>query len=120
MTLSLIRKHDQQSIASRAEVADRFLSRLKGLIGKSSFDPGEGLLFPRCNSIHMWMMRIPIDVVFLRKRAAEWVIVSVHSGLKPWRPLPVSDSRADDVLELPEGTVHRFGLKSGEVLCIAS
>jgi uncharacterized membrane protein (UPF0127 family) len=120
MTLNLIRKHDRVEIASRTEVADRFLPRLKGLIGRSRFDAGEGLLFPRCNSVHMWMMAIPVDLVFLRKQASDWVVVSVHPGLKPWKVLPVGNFRADDALELPAGTIARTGIKSGEVLCIAS
>ena len=72
MAVSMIRKSDQHPVASKLEVADRFLSRLTGLIGLARFEAGEGLLFPRCTSIHMWMMRIPIDVVFLKKRDSEW------------------------------------------------
>jgi len=120
MALKLIRTRDQVVIASHAEVADRFFVRLKGLIGKNRFEVGEGLLFPRCTSVHMWMMRIPIDVVFLKKRAEGWTILSVHPGLRPWKVIPVGNSRADDALELPEGTINRVGLKSGEVLCIVS
>lgn len=120
MTLEMIRKSDSVRIASNLEVADRFWPRLRGLIGRNSFEQGEGLLFPRCNSIHMWMMRIPIDVVFLRKSGACWEVLSLHPGLKPWKALPVGNFRADDTLELPEGSIMRIGLKPGEVLCIAS
>lgn len=120
MAVSMVRKSDQLAVASTLEVADRFFSRLVGLIGRTRFDPGQGLLFPRCNSIHMWMMRIPIDVVFLKKRDSEWEVLSVHPGLRPWKILPVGNSRADDVLELPDGSIVRTGLKKGEVLCIAS
>ena len=120
MTVQLIRRSDCASVASNLEVANRFFPRLKGLIGRGSFEFGEGLLFPRCNSIHMWMMRIPIDVVFLRKRENDWEVLSLHPGLRPWKLLPVGNFKADDVLELPLGTIGRVGLKSGEVLCIAS
>ncbi len=120
MTLNLIRKHDSAEIASKLEVADRFVPRLRGLIGRSRFDAGEGLLFPRCNSVHMWMMSIPIDLVFLKKQASEWLVLSVHPELRPWKILPVGNFKADDALELPAGTIQSKGLKSGEVLCIAS
>jgi uncharacterized membrane protein (UPF0127 family) len=120
MALNLIRKHDRAEIASRLEVAEHFVPRLKGLIGRSRFDAGEGLLFPRCNSVHMWMMSIPIDLVFLKKQASDWLVLSVHPGLKPWKVLPVGNFRADDALELPAGTIELKGIKSGEVLCIAS
>ena len=120
MAITLIRKIDQRVIASHAEVADRFISRLRGLIGKERFESGEALLFPRCNSIHMWMMSISIDAVFLKKRNADWEVLSLHRNLKPWKILPVGDWKADDVLELPEGSIEKLNLKSGEVLCIAS
>lgn len=120
MALTLIRKHDGAVIASRAEVADRFYLRLKGLIGRTDFESGAGMLFPRCTSVHMWMMSMPIDVVFLKKIDSGWTVMSAHAELKPWKLLPVGDLRADDALELPKGTIDRTGLKPGEVLCIAS
>ena len=120
----LIRASDQVCVVDRLRFADAFLSRLRGLIGVKHFERGEGVLFPRCNSIHMWMMSIPIDVVFLKMNrkspSQEWTVLSVHSQLKPWRLLPVSKMSADDVLELPAGVVNSVSLKSGEVLCIAS
>ncbi len=118
--MNLIRKHDRAEIASRVEVAERFASRLRGLIGRTRFDPGEAMLFPRCNSVHMWMMSIPIDVVFLKKESSGWRVLSVHPELRPWKILPVGNFRADDTLELPAGTIQRAGIKSGEVLCTAS
>ena len=120
MAMNLLRKHDRSLIVANLEVADRFLSRLRGLIGRKTFSPGEGLLFPRCNNIHMWMMSIPIDVVFLGKDGAEWRILSTHPGLRPWKGLPVWNFRAVDTLELPAGTIERLNLKHGEVLCIGS
>jgi uncharacterized membrane protein (UPF0127 family) len=118
----LIRTSDQVCVAARLNFARSYFSRLKGLIGKKQFDFGEGLLFPKCNSIHMWMMSIPIDVVFLKSNAknSEWTILSVYPQLKPWKLFPVSDVKADDVLELPAGLIDSISLKKGEVLCIAS
>jgi uncharacterized membrane protein (UPF0127 family) len=119
-TVKMIRKHDQRVIASKTGVADHYWSRLKGLIGRTEFHEGEALLLPRCNSIHMWMMQIPIDAVFLKKTDQEWMVMSLHADLKPWKPLPVGNLKADDVLELPAGSIERLGMKSGEVLCIGS
>ena len=120
MTLKLVRGNDHAVVTSNAIVADQFFTRLKGLIGKKSFQDGEGMLFPKCNDIHMWMMSIPIDVVFLKKQSPEsWLILSLKSSLKPWKPLPVACFKADDTLELPAGTIDRLNLKTGEVLCIA-
>lgn len=124
MIQRLIRESDQVCLVNRLAVADRFIPRLKGLIGVRNFEPGEGLLFPRCNSVHMWMMTIPIDVVFLKSLKSDakskWKIVSIHPDLKPWKLLPVSNFGADDTLELPAGMTARLNLHPGEVLCIAS
>jgi uncharacterized membrane protein (UPF0127 family) len=120
----LIRTKDQLCIVDSLEKANSYWSRLKGLIGRKEFLRGEGLLFDRCNSVHMWMMSIPIDVVFLKTDAASngsrWIISTVHSRLKPWKVFPVADWNAEDVLELPAGTVEALSLRKGDELCIAS
>jgi hypothetical protein len=120
VVLKLVRKTDQAVVTANAVVADVFFTRLKGLIGKTTLHPGEGMLFPKCSSIHMWMMSIPIDVLFLKRSGDDWQILSSYAGLKPWKLLPVGNWRADDALELPSGTISKLNLSSGEVLCIAS
>ncbi len=124
MTTKLIRENDRICVVDRLETADTYWSRLKGLIGRSEFSRGEGLLFPRCNSVHMWMMSIPIDVVFLEAGrsdgAKKWTVGKVFPHLKPWKLMPVSDFSSQDVLELPSGTVEALSLKKGDVLCIGS
>ena len=119
MSLKMIRRQDHAWVVSHGIIANTYFTRLKGLMGKTEFQSGEGLLFPRCNSIHMWMMKLSIDVVFLKKQNQDWKIVGLHSNVKPWKLLPVSCFKADDTLELPVSTIERLGLKVGEVLCIA-
>ena len=120
VALKLVRRSDQAVVASNALLADTFWTRLKGLIGKKSLADGEGLLFPKCNDIHMWMMSISIDVLFLKKTDEQsWVILKPVAQLKPWKVLPVACFKADDTLELPVGIIERLNLKAGEVLCIA-
>jgi len=116
----IVRSTDQMVIVSQLKVANDFLSRLRGLIGVRSFNLGEGLYFPRCNSVHMWLMSIPIDVVFLKKQHGTLKIVQVFSNIKPWRLFPVAAWSADDALELPAGAVAHYQLKNEEVLCIVS
>ncbi len=120
VALKLVRRSDQAVVASNALLADTFWTRLKGLIGKKSLADGEGLLFPKCNDIHMWMMSISIDVLFLKKTDEQsWVILKPVAQLKPWKVFPVACFKADDTLELPAGIIGRLNLKAGEVLCIA-
>ena len=49
----------------RVPVAVTLLSRLLGLALLSPGRAGEGLLIPRCRSVHTFGMRFPLDLVFL-------------------------------------------------------
>ena len=112
-------------ISKKCRVANTFTSRLFGLIGTKRFPAGEGLFFPRCNSIHMWFMSVPIDVLFIREIKREkdtakyYEVSSARKNIRPWRLLPVSDFSAADVLELPENCIKKFRIKVGDVLCIS-
>lgn len=48
----------------RVPVAVTLLSRLLGLALLGTGRAGEGLLIPRCRSVHTFGMRFPIDVLF--------------------------------------------------------
>src|SRR5688572_29139594 len=86
---------DRAVIAERCKVAISFGDRLRGLIGTKRFDPGQGMLFPRSKSIHMWWMSIPIDIVFLTETSEKgsWKVTSTHERVRPWKLLPISDRR---------------------------
>jgi uncharacterized protein len=100
-----------QVVCQRCAVADRPLSRLRGLIGRRGLAPGEGLLLKPTPSIHTCLMRFPIDAVFLD---AELRILAVRPELRPWRFAGRRRTRA--VLELPGGEARRLGLEPGAVL----
>ena len=80
----------------RAEVARTFLQRAVGLIGRRSLPPGEGLLILRCNAIHTFFMRFPIDATFLDKNDR---VVKVVRNIRPWRLFVWGGWRAKKVLE---------------------
>ncbi len=112
----------QVIVAEKGIVADSFWTRLIGLMGRVRFENGEAIFFPRCSSIHMWFMRMAIDVAFLRRDSARpgfYQVTKLVSGARPWSVLPFADFKATDVLELPKGTIQRASLKSGDVLCIS-
>ena len=116
----LKRKTDQSVILQDCRVADSFLLRLKGLVGVRKKDFGYGLLFPNCNSIHMWMMSVPIDVVFMKQLPnKEYAVVKTYNHLKPWRFLPVLSFSADTILEVPVGSIDQHRIHKGEILCFA-
>lgn len=115
---------NQAVIADKCLVANRFFDRLRGLIGKTALAPGEAMLFPKCNDIHMWFMSMPIDVVFVRVSRSQdgttvYRVSSAHENVRPWKPLPLRDGKASDTLELAAGTVRRLGISAGDELCIS-
>lgn len=89
-------------LGTRVSVAASWMSRLRGYLGRSRPRPGEGILLSPCNSIHMWGVRFPLDVVFL---SASGEVLAVREGLEPFsRPVRVPGSRY--VLEVPTGTIR--------------
>jgi uncharacterized protein len=82
----------------RVPVAVTLPSRLLGLALLRAGRAGEGLLIPRCRSVHTFGMRFPVDVVFLDRRRAP---LAVRTAVPPNRI--VADRRAAAVLEVPAG-----------------
>jgi uncharacterized membrane protein (UPF0127 family) len=67
---------------------------------------GEGLLIPKCNSIHTVGMNFPIDVLYLRNDGA---VMARARDLQPGMK-QAKFTKAGSVLELPSG-----GARSTEV-----
>lgn len=76
-------------------VAQGFKARLLGLSHLDRSLAGNGLLIPRCGSIHTIGMRFPIDVYFL---GDDDQVLARHPATPPGRLLRCRGSR--DVLEL--------------------
>ena len=101
-------------IAHTVMVADSLYLRLKGLLGESSIEPGKALWIHRCNNIHTWFMRFPIDVIFVDKKM---IVKSKVENLKPWRlSLPVW--RAYSVFEMAAGTLRTTQVAIGDQLYV--
>ena len=79
-----------------AEVAERFAERLRGLIGRKGLERGKGMLIVRCNCIHTFFMRFPIDATFLDRQGN---VVKTVRNIRPWRPWVWGGWRARSVLE---------------------
>jgi uncharacterized membrane protein (UPF0127 family) len=98
-------------VCERCTVADRMLPRMKGLLGRKSLEPGEGMLIRPAPSIHTFFMRFPIDAVFLSK---DGEVLKVASNVQPWR---IRSCRgAHSVLELAAGEARRRGIAAGQRL----
>ena len=79
-----------------AEVAETFAQWTRGLIGRKGLAPGTGMLITKCNCIHTFFMRFPIDATFLDGRGG---VVKTVRNIRPWRLWVWGGWRARSVLE---------------------
>ena len=99
-------------LGGRIGLADGWLARLRGMIGRPAPGPGEGLLLTPCRSVHMYGMRFSLDVAFLDGNGtviATYLVLSPGSRTRWHR-------NAVHALELPPGTLERSGTVVGDVL----
>ncbi|HZU75945.1 MAG TPA: DUF192 domain-containing protein [Dehalococcoidia bacterium] len=100
-------------LGQRVRVADNPWTRFIGLLGRGTLQQGDGLHITPCSSVHMFFMRIPLDIVYLDK---ENRVVKTVRDLRPWR---ISAGRgAKSVLELPVGTIDASGTRVGDELAL--
>ncbi|HLW70635.1 MAG TPA: DUF192 domain-containing protein [Candidatus Binataceae bacterium] len=95
-------------LCARLDVADGTGGRARGLLGRISIAPDEGLLFVRSRFepfmlMHMFFMRFAIDIVFLDRAGR---VVRISRELKPWRLSPIVFA-ARQALELAPGAASR-------------
>lgn len=106
-----IELEDGTVVCERCTVAGHALARMRGLLGRSSLPPGEGIYLRPCNSVHTFFMRFPIDVVFLDR---DLRIVSVAADVRPWRARMQRGAKA--AVELAAGEAARRGVTAGAQL----
>ena len=95
-------------------MADSFLSRMVGLLNRSSLKSGEALVITQCQSIHMFFMRFAIDVIFVD---ADDCVVGLIKEIKPYRLSPIFwTSRY--CIELPVGAIETAQVSFGDKLKI--
>src|ERR1039457_1909528 len=98
-------------LATQLTKAHTGATRRKGLLGRESLLPGEGLWIVPCESVHTFFMRFPIDLVYLDRKNT---IRKVKSAVGPWR-LSACFS-AHSVLELPAGAIRDTQTQAGDLL----
>jgi len=111
----LRREDDGQVLCENCVLADTFVRRLRGLLGRRELPAGEGIVLRPEWSVHTFFMRFPIDVVFVD---VDQVVSKVVSNLKPWRTATCRGAR--DVVELSAGECERYGVKVGQRLAWAA
>jgi uncharacterized protein len=110
--LQVVNTGRDRELGSRIGLANSWLGRLRGMMGRPAPKSGEGLLLTPCRAVHMYGMRVPLDVVFLDAQGA---VVASYPSLRPnsrtrWH------REAVHALELPAGTLAVSGTRPGDVL----
>jgi uncharacterized membrane protein (UPF0127 family) len=97
-------------VLAAAEMADSFVARNKGLIGRPEYEGA--FLIPRTSgALHSFGMRFALDVAFLDRDLA--VVDIVH--LAPWH-MTRPRRRCRTVLEAQSGAFERWRLRPGDRL----
>ena len=107
-------KSKETFLSFRVRVAESFLSRMIGLLGKRSLKPDGGVWIAPANSIHTVGMLFSFDLVMIDK---DFRVVNVKEMVRPFR-IVLPKLRAESVLELPAHTVFRSRTEIGDQLII--
>ncbi len=107
----LHRAENKVCLITKVAVADNFLARLTGLLGRPELMQLEGLLIRPCSSVHTLGMRYNIDLAFLDRN---WKIIKIVNALRPWRTSACPSAYM--VLELLGGTLEKLQLTTGTQL----
>lgn len=82
----LVKRDTNEVILEDAQIADSFISRFMGLMGKKDLPEATGLIIEPCNSVHCFFMRFPIDVIFVD---SDDRVVHIIPAMKPGRISPI-------------------------------
>lgn len=110
-----LRREDGRIVCESVLVADTIVRRMRGLLGRKSLPPGEGILLRPAWSIHTAFMRFPIDAVFIDP---EQVVIRVEHGLRPFKTASCRGAR--EIVELAAGECERRQLEVGDRVAWAS
>ena len=95
-------------------LADSFLTRGRGLLGRQSISADEALVITQCQSIHMFFMKFTIDAVFVDKTNH---VVGLVNAIKPNRLSPIF-FKSSYVIELKEGIIKETNTELGDEIVL--
>ena len=110
--MKIFNKSKGTLIAEKVEIADTIISRLIGLLNRTSLPATEALIITQCRSIHMFFMKFPIDVLFVDKRN---VVIGVVQDIQPFRLSPYF-FKSCSAIELSSGTAAKTKTGVGDFL----
>ncbi len=102
----------------RVEVAKDDAGRIRGLSGRESLAPGQGMLFifDTAGNHGFWMkgMKFPLDIVWIRDNRVVGITQNIPISNKLFPPAYYPPEPIDRVLELNAGTVGKYNLQVGD------
>lgn len=103
----------------KLEVMDTFWKRFMGLMGRPEMPIGDAALFRKCSSIHMFFMKIPLDVIWYGTPLSNgrMLVLAVSRNVKPWQ-LSFGPKHSQGCLEVAAGTVPA-NLDAIEILTVS-
>lgn len=96
-------------VLASAEEADGTVGKLRGLLGRDSFEGA--FIIPSCRSVHTIGMRFPIDVAYIDTAGT---VIRIRHMRRYRVDLPVRHSTM--VVEAVAGSFERWDLKVGDVV----
>lgn len=104
-------------LCANIEDAGGLAGQSRGLLGRASLEPDQGMLFVRNQFepfmlMHMFFMRFAIDIVFLDRDDR---VVRINRQLRPWRLSSIVFG-ARKALELAAGAVERSATQIGDTI----
>lgn len=100
---------------SEIQVADNFVTRLVGLLRTTELADNQGLLLKKCNQVHTFGMKFPIDVIFFSK---DGKILHLEHHMRPGKVSP-HVKNAYWVLELQSGSCQKYHLEVNQRLVVS-
>lgn len=110
--VQVVNRTRNQVVAEHAEMAESVWTRFVGLMGRSELDADGGLVIYPNNSIHMFFMKFPLDVLHV---AADGRVLKILHTIKPWRVGPIV-GKSKYTVELPAGRARQTGTAEGDFL----
>ncbi|MDD3804698.1 MAG: DUF192 domain-containing protein [bacterium] len=85
------------------------LTRMRGLLGRVDMKGIDGAYISPCQAVHTFLMRFPIDVVFI---ATDGMVVDIIHNLQPNKTTSIRRN-ARSVIELDAGQAETLSIKLG-------
>jgi len=101
-----------QIVGKKVFKAHSFWTRFRGLLGRSTLVPGEGLWIKPCQQVHMMGMKFPLSVWFLDKDGR---VCAIIDDLRPWKISP-HIRKAASTIEFPAGWGKATSTQLGDEL----